>query len=100
MIMSDVIDEAKCIDDEEEEDWRIFDMTTEQRKSMGLLVVTHEEMRNAIKVSYIREYSKPDEDDWPPIILELSTRLGVTPKVVKNVFVACRGGKKKPRKAK
>jgi hypothetical protein len=70
------------------------------RITMGLLVVTQEEKRIAIKVCYLIEYREPDEDDWPPIITELSSRYGVTSKVVRRVFIACRNGKKNREKQK
>jgi hypothetical protein len=72
----------------------------EERKAMGLLVVTQEETRVAVKVCYIMEFDEPDEADWPPIIAELSARFGVTPMVVKRVFIACRDGKANPEKRK
>jgi hypothetical protein len=56
----------------EQEDYT--QMTMEERKAMGLLVVTQEEAHIAVKVSYVMEYGEPDESDWSPIITELSTR--------------------------
>ena len=75
-------------------------MTMEERKAMGLLVVTQEEARIAIKVCYVMEYGEPDKDNWPPIISELLKRFHVTSKVVKRVFLACVNGKDKTREAK
>lgn len=98
----DAIEDAECIDNEdgycfEEQECK---MTMEERTAMGLLVVTQEETRVAIKVCYVMEYGEPDEDDWPSIIAELSTRFRVTPKVVRRVFADCRGGKKNAEKQK
>lgn len=98
----DATEEAECIDEEEEDCFKEEEckMTMEERMAMGWLVVTQEETRVAIKVCYVVEYGEPDEDDWPSIIVELSTRFRVTPKVVKRVFIACRGGKTNPEKQK
>jgi hypothetical protein len=50
----------------EQEDYT--QMTMEERKAMGLLVVvTQEEACIAVKVCYVMEYREPDEADWPPI---------------------------------
>jgi hypothetical protein len=98
----DAIEDAECIDNEdgdcfEEQECK---MTMEERTAMGLLVVAQEETRVAIKVCYVMEYGEPNEDDWPSIIAELSTRFRVTPKVVRRVFADCRGGKKNAEKQK
>ena len=84
-----------CIEDEV-----YTKMTMEERKEMGFLVMTQEETRIAVKVCYVQEYGEPDEDDWPPIIKELSTRFRVQPYTVKRVFMDCCGGKKDTEKQK
>jgi hypothetical protein len=75
-------------------------MTMEERKLAGLLVVTQEETRIAVKVCYVMEYGEPDEEDWSSMIPELSQRFGVSYRVVRNVFQACRDGKSRPEKQK
>ena len=57
-INDDTLEEVDCI---EEDDCK---KTMEERMAMGLLVVTQEETRVAIKVCYVIEYGEPDEDDW------------------------------------
>jgi hypothetical protein len=68
-------------------------MTIKERKVAGLLVVTQEETRIAVKVCYVMEYEEPDEEDWPSIITELSQRFGVRYRVIKKIFCDCRDGK-------
>jgi hypothetical protein len=38
-------------------------LTMEEKRAMGLLVVTQEEMRIAVKVCYVTEFDEPDESD-------------------------------------
>jgi hypothetical protein len=61
------IEEVECIEEEDSK------MTMETRLAMGLLVVSQEEMRVALKVCYAVEFEEPDEDRWPAIVGELST---------------------------
>ena len=43
-------------------------LTMAEKETMGLLVVTQEEMRIAVKVCFATEFNEPDETDWPNII--------------------------------
>ena len=54
---------------------------------MGLLVVTQEEKRIAVKVCYITEFDEPDESEWPTIITELSKRFGLHPHTIRKVLL-------------
>jgi hypothetical protein len=66
-VNEDVIEEVHDSIEEEEE----CKMTMEERIAMGLLIVSQEEMRSALKVSYMVEFEEPGEDKWPAIIDEL-----------------------------
>ena len=59
---------------------------------MGLLVVTQEEKKIAIKVWYITEFDEPDESEWPRIITELSKHFGLHLETIKKSFTVCHNG--------
>ena len=67
-------------------------LSIEERKGLGMLFATHEEVRIAIKVSYIIEYNEPAESDWASIANDLHARWGIHKKTVKNVFKRMRDG--------
>jgi hypothetical protein len=57
-----------------------------------MLFATHEEVRIAIKVSYIIEYNEPAESNLDSIANDLHARWGIHKKTVKNVFKRMRDG--------
>ena len=75
-------------------------LTMAEKETMGLLVVTQEEMRIAVKVCYAREFNQPDESNWPKIINQLSARFGTNYRSIKQVFTSCRNGQTNPEKQK
>ena len=82
-------------DDNEEEVSIIGDkrrLTLAERESFGMDYVNQEELRVAIKVSYIREFNSPPESDWKSVISLLHYRWGASRKVIKGVFKGCRDG--------
>ena len=72
-------------------------LTLEKKMAMGLLVVTHEELRVAVKVCYITEFNEPDESEWTTIIMELSQCFGLRHTTIRRIFTDCRNGKKMQR---
>ena len=73
-------------------------LTMEEKRAMGVLVVTQEEKRIAVKVCYITEFDELDESEWPRIITELSKHFGLHPQTIKKVFTACCNGEGDPEK--
>ena len=72
-------------------------LTMEEKMAMGLLVVSQEEKRVAVKVCYITEFDEPDESEWPTIIMKLSKCFGLHPQTIRKVFTDCCNGKKMQR---
>ena len=68
-------------------------LTMEEKRAMGLLVVTQDEKRVAVKVCYITEFDEPDESEWPTIITILSKLFCLHPQTIRKVFTACCNGK-------
>ena len=75
-------------------------LTMEEKRAMGLLVVTQEEMRITVKVCYVTEFDEPDESDWPKIITELTKCFGLHPQTIRQVFTACCNEEANPEKQK
>ena len=62
----------------------------EERESFGMDNVSQEEVRVAIKVSYVREFGSPSESDWIPLVTTFQNRWGVSRKNIRRVFQGCR----------
>jgi hypothetical protein len=61
------------MEEEEDSDDEIYSpgsdrkLSIDERKELGMVFVTQEEVRIAIKVAYVLEYDEPDESDWASI---------------------------------
>jgi hypothetical protein len=67
-------------------------LSIEERKGLGMLFATHEEVRIAIKVSYIIIYNESAESNWASIANDHHARWGIHKKTVTNVFKRMRDG--------
>jgi len=67
-------------------------LSIEERKELGMVFATQEEVRVAIKVAYVLEYNEPDESEWGSIATNLNARWGIRRRTVKEVFQRLRDG--------
>ena len=103
----DTEDEEDDQDDEDDEDDEDDDdfimggkrrLTMEERKSLGMNIVTYEERRVSVKVAYVWEFDSPPENDWGPLVTLLKARVGLSRETIKKVFKGCLDGVANPEK--
>jgi hypothetical protein len=71
-------DEDDIVDDYEDDDYdKAFIMggdrrlTMKERQSFGLVNISREELQITIKVTYVREFDSPPDDDWGLLVTML-----------------------------
>jgi hypothetical protein len=87
-------------DDDKDKDDEEWPLTMEEKQLMGMDYVSQEECRLSVKVAYMREFHSPDECDWQSIVMTLKARLGVSRKLIHQVFQKCGDGVSNPEKQK
>jgi hypothetical protein len=73
-------------------------LTIKERESLGLDLVSYEQIQVTVMVAYIREFKSLPECDWRAIVTTLKGRLGVSRKSIRQVFLKCPDGVSNPEK--
>jgi hypothetical protein len=98
---SDGNDSDELNDSEGDDDTGNRQLTIEERESLGLDLVSYEQIRVAVMVAYVREFKSLPECDWRgAIVTTLKGRLGVSRNSIRQVFLKCRDGVSNPEKQK
>jgi hypothetical protein len=80
-------DSDELNDSESDDDTGNRQLTMKERESLGLDLVSYEQIRGAVMVTYVRELKSPPECDWRAIVTTLKGRLGLSRKSIRQSSV-------------